>query len=125
MASLTYEKILACGHCGRKTTVTQSHEWTDHETAATFCLPCSCFDHSPGAPSPLTPHRVQFVVGEKMRELVVARDAVNLAAVSISCSKGHLSKDTSLQQANLTYEGSCKDCGPVPVTLRATLKRRA
>jgi hypothetical protein len=121
---LEHEKVLACGHCGRKVTVSLNHEW-GAELDATFYLPCTCFDKTPEAVSTLTPHRVQFVVGEKMRELVNARDAVHLAAVSVTCNRGHIHKDTALQEAQFTYQGECRDCGPGPVLLHATLKRKA
>ena len=123
MPSITYERVLACGHCGHRVSVTQKHEWTQEELSATFYLPCKCFAEGPGATSALKPHRVQFVQGEKMRELVIARDAVNLAAVSIQCDRGHLSRDVSLQQAELRYEGACDECGGL-VPLSAHLKRK-
>jgi hypothetical protein len=122
---MNYTKQLACTKDGIKLSVSQTHAWTGDELDATYLLPCKGFATEPDATMPLHPYRVQpDLDAAKPREHPIADNVVALAATEIACERGHKSKDTSLQRSHLTYEGNCTDCGG-PVTLHATLKRKA
>lgn len=120
-----YPRTVACRQCGRKTEVHLSHPWTPAELVAQLLLPCRCFSTNLDAPVPLTSHMALPEHGEKRWEPPLERDLVMLAATSIQCHRGHMSKDTTLQAMRLAYQGACAECGPEPVELHAELKRRA
>jgi hypothetical protein len=122
----SYDEVLGCQQHGRKLTVSKKAPWSSDELDAMYLLPCVGFATEPGVPSALCPFMVQpRTDAPRKRELPIAKDVVKLAAVHVQCDKGHLSKDTSLQQVHFTYKGGCADCGPGQVVLHATLKRKA
>jgi len=115
----SYPETLVCQLCGDELIVSSPHPWSEAEQEASYLLGHGC-----RTGRDFTPHRRKRVHGEKSHAMPIERDLVTLAPVSVQCHSGHLSRSTSLQEAVLTYEGNCAECGKA-TTLSATLKRRS